>query len=217
MGKHPARRCGKFGHRAGFGGGTGECPLVVSGGTRRGLLPDSGTRCRAAVAGCHREVVREVCSADPESIRWRCRIDGRRGTGSDSAGNRTRAVGRPGSSAGPIRTCDRSADGQTTFRVVDSCLAEPVSAAGISGWHSLHSAGTKARRRRRRTAGRGRERTDRNRQGCVLPVADLQRQRGIANHGHPRFAHIGQAASGPWDRSWPRLSSTRASAALKSS
>ena len=84
MGKHPARRCGKFRYRAGFGGGTGECPLVVPGGTRRGLLPDSGTGRRAAVAGSHSEVVRAVCPIDAEPIRWRGRIDGRCGTGSDS-------------------------------------------------------------------------------------------------------------------------------------
>ena len=58
--------------------------------------------------------------------------------------------------------------GKPPSDVVDSCRAEPVSAAGHARRPSVHAAGTKARHRRRRTAGRGRERTDRRRQGGVL-------------------------------------------------
>ena len=100
LGKHPAQRGRQRRRRAGVGRRTRERPLVVPGGARRRLLPASGTGRRAAAARRHREVVRAVCATDPGPIRRRRRVDGRRGAGSDAAGNSPRAVGRPGQFSG---------------------------------------------------------------------------------------------------------------------
>ena len=189
LGKYPAQRDGECGHRSGIGRRSGECQVVVPDGARRRLLPASGTRRRGATARRHREVVRAIRAADQGSIRRRCRLDGRRGPGADTVGDRTRRVGRSGRSAGPVRARDCRADGQAPLGIVDARRSGPIPAAAPARRTSVDAPRATARRRRRRAAGCGRERTDRHRQGGILPFPELRRQRRLASLGHRRFAH----------------------------
>ena len=143
----------------------------------------------SAAARRHRAVVRAVPAADPGSIPGRGRIDGRRGARADTIGKRPCAVDRARHSAGPVRACDRGADGQDPVGAVDIRRSGPVATAAGARSVSVDAAGATARHRGGRAAGRGRERADRRRQGGVLPGTELRRQRGLAGRGDRRFAH----------------------------
>jgi len=68
--------------------------------------------------------------------------------------------------------------GRSVHRNVEFLLRRARLLPGNPDQYSFRPVRTKARLGCRRTAGRGRERTNRNRQGCDLPLTDLQRQRG---------------------------------------